>query len=93
MTILIEAAGWGGSFLILLGYFLVSTGRVTGSSAVFHWINLFGAIGLIINSTWHGAYPVVALNVIWVGIALYALRGIIRADQPLASTKDNGAED
>jgi hypothetical protein len=31
-------------------------------------------LGFIINCTWNRAWPSVALNVVWMGIAVYALR-------------------
>jgi hypothetical protein len=37
-------------------------------------MNLVGAVGFIINCAWNAAWPSVALNVVWVGIAIYALR-------------------
>ena len=73
MEILVEAAGWIGAVLILGAYFLVTTGRVTGRSVVFQWMNLVGAAGFVVNTLWHGAIPSAVVNVIWMGIALVAL--------------------
>jgi hypothetical protein len=36
-------------------------------------MNIFGAIGFVVNSGWNGAYPSAALNVVWLGIGGYAL--------------------
>ncbi|MCL5783997.1 MAG: hypothetical protein M1142_01415 [Patescibacteria group bacterium] len=36
-------------------------------------LNLFGAVGIIINSAIHYALPSVGLNIIWLFIALYGL--------------------
>ena len=81
--IAVEIAGWIGAGLILLGYLLVTTGRLTGQSRLFHWMNLVGAAGFVINGWWHGAIPSTALNVIWMGIALVALiRLSVRAQRP-----------
>ncbi|WP_246166444.1 CBU_0592 family membrane protein [Sphingomonas sinipercae] len=68
-----EVAGWGGAALILGGYTLLSTRRLTGESPLFHWMNLFGALGFVVNGWWHGAIPAAAMNVVWAGIAIYAL--------------------
>jgi hypothetical protein len=73
IAILVEIAGWGGAGLILLGYLLISLGKLDGQSAVFQWINVFGGAGFVINAWWHGAVPVVALNLIWVLIGAVAL--------------------
>ena len=72
-AIAVEIAGWGGAGLILLGYLLISTGKLSGQSPAYQWINLFGALGFVINSWWHGAVPSAALNVVWAMIAIYAL--------------------
>ena len=69
-------AGWGGAGLILLGYLLISTGKVTGQSPAYQWMNVVGAAGFTTNAWWHGALPVVALNVIWMligGVALWRI--------------------
>jgi len=62
LDIAVEVAGWSGAALILLGYLLISTGRLTGQSPAYQWINLAGAIGFAINGWWHGAIPSTALR-------------------------------
>jgi len=74
--IFIEAAGWLGGGLILLGYTLVSSGRLQGKSVTFQMLNLIGSLGFVINAAWHGAIPPMALNIIWCAIALYTLAQI-----------------
>jgi hypothetical protein len=37
-------------------------------------LNLAGATGLAVNGTFHHAWPSTALNLIWLGIGLIALR-------------------
>jgi hypothetical protein len=71
--IAVEVAGWIGAALILLAYLLVTTGRLTGQSRLFQWMNLVGAAGFVINGWWHNAIPSTALNVIWMLIAVVAL--------------------
>jgi len=73
IELLVEIAGWAGGGLILLGYVLVSTGRLQGRSVAYQMLNLIGSIGFVINAAWHGAIPPMALNIIWCAIALYAL--------------------
>jgi hypothetical protein len=75
---LIELAGWLGALLILASYILVSTGRVTGQSAAYQWLNVTGSFGFVVNSGWHGAVPSTALNVVWCAVGLAALWGIYR---------------
>jgi hypothetical protein len=73
VRILIEIVGWTGAALILLGYALVTSGRLTARSLAYQLLNVFGAIGFIVNSGWNGAIPSVALNVVWLAIAIFGL--------------------
>ena len=69
----VEIVGWIGAALIVGAYALLSAGKVKGDSRTYHVMNIFGAIGFIINSGWNGALPSAALNVVWLGIGGYAL--------------------
>ena len=73
IQIAVEVAGWTGAALILVAYLLVTLGRLTGQSLAFQWMNLFGALGFVINGWWHQALPSTSLNVIWMLIAAVAL--------------------
>jgi len=77
--IAVEVAGWAGALLILLGYLLISAGRLTGQSPVYQRMNIVGAAGFVVNGWWHGAIPSTVLNVIWMGIGTVALWKIARA--------------
>ena len=76
--IAVEAAGWAGALLILLGYGLLSAGKVTARSALYQGMNVAGAAGFIVNGLWHGALPSAVLNIVWAIIGLVALWGIRR---------------
>ena len=73
VEIAVEVAGWAGASLILLGYLLITAGKLTGQSAVYQWMNVAGAAGFIVNGWWHGAIPSAALNVVWMLIGAVAL--------------------
>lgn len=73
MALFVAVAGWAGAILILASYVLLSTGRLDGRSTTYHAMNLLGAAGIALNSGWNGAVPSVAVNLIWMGIAVYAL--------------------
>jgi len=70
---LIEVVGWAAALIILASYLLVSTGRLSGQSATFQWMNVFGAAGFILNSGWHGALPSAVLNIAWAAIGIFTL--------------------
>lgn len=75
MNLFVIVAGWLGAVTILAGYALHATGRLEGRSRAYHILNLLGAAGVAVNSGWNGAMPSAILNVIWAGIAIYALVG------------------
>ena len=76
---LIEAAGWIGAGLILGAYVLLSAGKLKGDSPAYQWMNVIGAAGFILNSGYNGAIPSMVLNVIWVGIGVFALGRIYKS--------------
>jgi hypothetical protein len=84
IEIAVEAAGWAGALLILLGYLLISAGKLTGRSLAYQAMNIVGAAGFVINGWWHGAIPSTVLNVIWMGIGVVTLWKI--AQRPGSST-------
>jgi hypothetical protein len=73
MNTLIDVLGWAAMILIVGAYALLTAGKIPANSKAYHWMNIAGAAGFIVNSGAKGAYPSAALNVIWVGIGIYAL--------------------
>jgi hypothetical protein len=76
----VDVSGWAGALLILGAYGLLSTGKLRAATPLYQWMNVVGALGFILNSGWNGAWPSVALNVVWMGIGVYALTRNRRAD-------------
>jgi cell shape-determining protein MreD len=74
----VEAAGWVGAALILLGYLLITTGKLTGKSLAYQAMNVVGAAGFAINGWWHRALPSAALNIVWLLIGVIASWRILR---------------
>jgi hypothetical protein len=74
MKSFIDVAGWSAALLILTAYGLLSFGKIQPRSWVYQVMNIAGAVGFIINCAWNGAWPSVALNVVWLAIGFYALR-------------------
>jgi hypothetical protein len=73
MRLFIDVIGWIGSFEVILAYFLISNGRLDAGSTFYQWLNLTGAVFLIINTIYYGSYPSTFINVVWVVIAIQAL--------------------
>ena len=74
MKLAVEVTGWAGAVLILGAYALLSAGRLRAESVSYQLMNILGAAGFVVNSGWNGAFPSAAMNVIWIGIGVYALR-------------------
>ena len=87
VEIAVEVAGWVGASLILLGYLLITAGKLTGQSPLYQWMNVVGAAGFVINGWWHGAKPSAALNVIWLMIGAFALIRLWRRGQARATAE------
>lgn len=68
-----QLCGWVGAGALLLAYVLVSSGRLSGKSAAFNWINIIGGALLSYGSWVRAAWPSVALNLIWIVIGLRAI--------------------
>jgi hypothetical protein len=80
VVLLVNVLGWAGAACLLLAYGLASTGRVPAEGARFQVMNLGGALALTVNSSYYGAWPSAALNVVWIGIGVGALiRGARRS--------------
>lgn len=62
-----------GAACVLSAYALLSAGRLTGRSPAFHWLNIVGAVGFVVNSGAHGALPSTLVNIVWAGLGLYGL--------------------
>jgi hypothetical protein len=88
VEIAVEIAGWAGASLILVGYLLITAGKLTGQSAVYQWMNVAGAAGFIVNGWWHGAIPSAALNVVWMLIGAVALLRIAAKRRRIAEATD-----
>lgn len=76
MRIAVEVVGWAAAVMMLTAYVLLNAGRVTSKSKIYQWLNVLSGAGFVINSGWNGAYPSAAINVVWMGIALYGLSKI-----------------
>jgi hypothetical protein len=73
MKVAIEVIGWTGALLILAAYALLSSGKLRAQSLTYHLMNILGAAGFVVNSGWNGALPSAAMNVVWIGIGVYAV--------------------
>lgn len=73
MNVAIEIIGWVGAALVLAAYGALSAHKLTSRSAAYQWMNIIGAIALVINTLWNRALPSAALNLVWMAIGIHAL--------------------
>ena len=73
MTLAINVLGWVGVVTLLSAYWLVSTQKAMGDSRTYQGMNLLGAILVLVNSSYYGAYPSVGVNAAWIAIGVYTL--------------------
>lgn len=81
IALVINIIGWVGSAAVVLAYALISTKRVQGDSLIYQLLNLFGSLFLIVNTVYLSAFPSAFVNLVWVGIALFALARIVLPSQ------------
>jgi hypothetical protein len=81
MKVAIEIIGWAGAALILGAYALLSAGKLRAETLTYHVMNILGAAGFVINSGWNGALPSAAMNVVWIGIGVYAVAQLRKRPQ------------
>lgn len=70
---LTEAAGWVGVILILIAYALLSVDVLNQDHPTYHVLNLVGGVGIIVDAVADKNWQPAALNVIWIGIAVFAI--------------------
>lgn len=74
MEIFSQIIGWVGTILIVVAYFLNSTGKLSSNSNKYQLLNLLGAIGVGFNVFYQSAWPALALQVTWGIIAILSLK-------------------
>lgn len=70
---IVQAVGWVGSGMLLLAYLLLSCRKVSSKHISYQALNLFGAITAGIFLHHQKAWSMLALEIIWAGIAGIAL--------------------
>lgn len=70
-SLVIDITGWIGGIALIVAYGLVSQKRIDPQSLSYHALNIFGALLLIVNTYYYGAYPSTAVSVVWVFVGIY----------------------
>lgn len=70
MVLIIEIAGWIAAGAMLVGYALLSGGRVDGRDRSYQAVNIVGSLLVGVNSLLHDALPSASVNFVWLAIGL-----------------------
>ena len=68
-----DAIGWIGATALLVAYAMVSHKKLEGDSAMYQLLNISGSLLLAANTIFYGSYPSTFVNLIWAGIAVFAI--------------------
>lgn len=63
-----------GSAMVIVAYFAVARGSITGDSRVYYVANLFGAALIFASLWWAWNLPAAIVEVFWGAISVYGLR-------------------
>lgn len=77
-TLIFDAIGWIGAFLLLLAYAMVSFKKLEADSLVYQGLNVAASVLLAINTIYHGAFPSSFVNIVWTIIAVFAILTVTR---------------
>lgn len=77
-TLIFDALGWIGAFLLLLAYAMVSFKKLEADSLVYQGLNVAASVLLAINTIYHGAFPSSFVNIVWTIIAVFAILTVTR---------------
>ena len=89
MRYFVETVGWVAAGMMLAAYVLLTLGRLSSKSGIYHWLNILSGVGFILNSGWNGAYPSAFINVVWAVIGLYGVFGPGRPTAPAEGGRAN----
>lgn len=78
----IEVIGWLGALTVAAAYLLFSIHRIP-NGYLFQAANLAGAGAMVINGVYHSAWPSATTNIIWCGIAAWALTRLKQQHQEM----------
>lgn len=62
--------GWIGVAVFVLAYLFLSLEILSSRKTTYHWLNVLGAICLVVNGIGIKDYPSLTLNAVWGMIAL-----------------------
>ena len=83
MNVYIDIMGWIGTSMVLGNYFFVSTGRVNGDNLWIQFFYVIGSVLLLVNTFYCHAFPSVAINAVYLVIAVIAIIKRVKKNRAL----------
>lgn len=71
--ILIDVIGWLGMALLLTAFYLASSKHIRDTRCPYHFLNLTGAMAVLVNALAQHVWAMAAVEAVWSGIALVGL--------------------
>lgn len=78
MALLADAIGLLGVGCIVAAYLLLTVGKIHAEQPLYSWLNLIGALMIIISLFWSWNLAAFILEGIWAGLSFYKLWQIYR---------------
>ncbi len=69
-AILFSLIGWAGALLVVIAYLLHFTKKLKINYVLYHLLNFFGSLGLIVSTFLTESWPALALSLIFAGISI-----------------------
>jgi hypothetical protein len=85
----VEVFGWFGGLMLIYAYAMVSLEKMSARGAMFQYLNLVGGVLLAANAAWHHAWPSVGVNLIWIGVGVFALMRVWFLDDQATQSLDS----
>lgn len=76
MALLADIIGLIGVGCIIAAYFFLTLGKLTSEQSAYSWLNLVGALLVIVSLLWAWNLSALILEGIWAGLSLYKLMRI-----------------
>ena len=81
-----DALGTFGVMLIVVSYFLLQVGRVASEDPLYSWLNLIGAIMILISLMYNFNFASFVIEIFWI---LISLVGLWRAARDRLAAKED----
>ena len=79
--LIIDILGWVGSLFLVTAYWLNSKNLINAQTKTYQFLNIFGSLTLMINTSYYGAYPSSSVNIVWLLMGLYHVTKILNNKQ------------